>query len=247
MSTKYLKILGNFKIKLSGRLVEYTLKQSRKARLIWVKIQPESGLVVTVPLYYDKSHLEKFLISKSDWIIKHLERYEKLNKEMSDNNKRAETIYYLGNKYSLISITGSTERDVTVNKGNKSIYFPLKNKDTDLNEHLVKWLKNECRSFLEWKTNEFCNVIPVKYNRIYIRDQKTRWGSCSVKKNLSFNWRIIMMPERVIDYIIIHELCHLKYMDHSHTFWNMVAKYSPDWKLQRKWLRSHHLELRQLI
>lgn len=81
------------------------------------------------------------------------------------------------------------------------------------------------------------------YNRITIRDQKTRWGSCSAKGTLSFNWRLMLAPPSIPDYVIVHELCHLTYMNHSAAFWNKVESVYPDYRSARKWLKDHGHEL----
>lgn len=77
------------------------------------------------------------------------------------------------------------------------------------------------------------------YGDIRIKDQKTRWGSCSSKRNLNFNWRLIMAPEKVLDYVIIHELSHLQHMDHSAAFWQRVQQVMPDYQIYRKWLKEN--------
>lgn len=81
------------------------------------------------------------------------------------------------------------------------------------------------------------------YNRITVRDQKTRWGSCSAKGTLSFNWRLMLAPPSIPDYVIVHELCHLTYMNHSAAFWKKVESVYPDYRTARKWLKDHGHEL----
>ena len=81
------------------------------------------------------------------------------------------------------------------------------------------------------------------YNRITIRDQKTRWGSCSAKGTLSFNWRLMLAPPAILDYVVVHELCHLTHMNHSAAFWQAVAEVYPDYHTARKWLKDHGHEL----
>ena len=91
-------------------------------------------------------------------------------------------------------------------------------------------LKDEALKMAEKKVEEFNEFYNLQYNKISIRDQKTRWGSCSEKGNLNYNYKIILLPEKIADYIIVHELCHLKELNHSHRFWNLVEKTIPDYK-----------------
>ena len=94
-------------------------------------------------------------------------------------------------------------------------------------------------SIFTQKAAYYARLIGVTYGRISIREQKTRWGSCSSKGNLNFNWRLIFAPEEVVDYIVVHELAHRKEMNHSRAFYNVVASVLPDYKVQEKWLKEN--------
>jgi predicted metal-dependent hydrolase len=85
--------------------------------------------------------------------------------------------------------------------------------------------------------------IGVSYGRLRIADQRSRWGSCSPRGTLSFSWRLVLAPLEVLDYVVVHELCHLLVLDHSQRFWRVVEQHRPHWREQRKWLREHGPEL----
>lgn len=93
------------------------------------------------------------------------------------------------------------------------------------------------------KVRVYAGIMNVSYGRITIRNQKTRWGSCSGKGNLNFNCLLMLAPERVIDYVVVHELCHLIEMNHSKAFWQQVERVMPDYKDQRQWLKDHGNEI----
>lgn len=103
---------------------------------------------------------------------------------------------------------------------------------------MEKWYRKEALAVLTEKAAEFASCLSVGYTKIYIKDQKSCWGSCSSKGNLNFNWRIVLAPEPVCDYIVIHELCHLVHMNHSKEFWALVETLCPDYKQYRKWLKD---------
>lgn len=113
-------------------------------------------------------------------------------------------------------------------------------------EHKIVICKNEYNEYLK-KAHEILNrkvayysrIIGVSYNRVTIRNQKTRWGSCSSKGNINLNWKLVLMPEEIQDYVVIHELCHLIEMNHSRQFWNCVERYCKNYELCRKWLREN--------
>lgn len=104
--------------------------------------------------------------------------------------------------------------------------------------------KNQARELVINKIRDFNKLYQFKYSRISIRNQKTRWGSCSGQGNLNFNYKIIYLPEQIINYIIVHELCHLREMNHSPKFWLLVAKTVPNYLVIRKDLQRKGIELR---
>ena len=89
------------------------------------------------------------------------------------------------------------------------------------------------------KTAHFAKEMGVTYGRITIREQKTRWGSCSSAGNLNYNWKLVLMPERVMDYVVIHELAHRKEMNHSRNFWKVVEEAMPDYRKYKAWLKEN--------
>lgn len=100
----------------------------------------------------------------------------------------------------------------------------------------TEWLKTEAETYIASRCRRLAKKHEFEFNRLSIKDQKTRWGSCSSKKNLNFNIRLMLTPKKVIDYVIIHELCHLKQMNHSARFWNLVESIMPDYMVWEKWL-----------
>ena len=110
-------------------------------------------------------------------------------------------------------------------------------------EERLKGVQKALRLIPE-RVEYFAEMMNVTYGRITIREQKTRWGSCSSKGNLNFNWKLVLMPEEVLDYVVVHELAHRKEMNHSERFWNHVEKVLPDYQARRKLLRE--LEHRHL-
>lgn len=103
----------------------------------------------------------------------------------------------------------------------------------------ISELVSKAKDIIPPKAEHYADVLGVKYGRITIRNQKTRWGSCSAKKNLNFNCYLMNAPERVIDYVVIHEVCHLIHMDHSKEFWALVEDMMPDYKMWRGWLKDN--------
>lgn len=105
-------------------------------------------------------------------------------------------------------------------------------------EQEIRELANQALEYIPKRVSYFAKIVGVDYGRITIRNQKTRWGSCSAKGNLNFNCLLMLTPPDVIDYVVVHELCHRKEMNHSKAFWNEVEKVMPDYKRSVKWLKE---------
>ncbi|MBN1191563.1 MAG: M48 family metallopeptidase [Dehalococcoidales bacterium] len=241
-------IVGEYEIELKSRKIKYVLKRSQKARLVWLKIGQGKGLSVTVPASYDLANLNSYLAERTDWILHNLDKFSAAP-EQPDAEKKAmpDKISYLGKCY-ILKKNNRMRGFTAVSQDNSILSFNLCTSfDSSNKEGLKKWLKDQARGIINEKVKLFGRKLKVTYYNIYIKDQKSIWGSCSNRKNLSFNWRLIMVPENVIDYVVIHELCHLKEMNHSRSFWKQVAEYCPKWRLHRKWLNEHCNELRKIL
>ncbi len=106
-----------------------------------------------------------------------------------------------------------------------------------------KLYRSQAREVISRRAAYFAPLMGVSYNRIAIKETKTRWGSCSAKGNLNFHWKLILMPAKILDYVVVHELAHLKEMNHSPRFWAQVEKMLPDYRQRRKWLKEHGAEV----
>ena len=107
----------------------------------------------------------------------------------------------------------------------------------------IKALADQALKIIPARVEYFARIIGVTYGNITIRNQKTRWGSCSSEKNLNFNWKLILAPPEVLDYVVVHELCHLKEMNHSKAFWDEVGKVMPEYETYKLWLKENGWKL----
>lgn len=121
----------------------------------------------------------------------------------------------------------------------KIFHVYLQSKDGNPSALVTQWLRDKAAEVLPQKTKEWAEKIGVEYNRVVLKDQRTLWASCSSQKNINYSYRIVKMPQIVQDYLVIHELCHLKFMNHGEEYWSLVGQFSPDYKLHRRWLNEH--------
>ncbi len=232
-------LIGLYEISLDGSKVQYRLKKSLRARRMRLEINYNTGLSVVVPRRYDIAVVEKFISLKRDWILRKL-RDVQVYKTITDNGK-PDTVSYIGKTLRLNELRGKQEYAM-VNLTNDEIIVSSPDGKNIL-KVLKNWYLQEADRVVKEKVDYFGKLIGVSYNNLAIKAVKTRWGSCSRSGNLSFNWKLIMAPETVIDYVVIHELCHLKRMDHSKLFWKLVETYAPAYRIHRNWLKQHEAEM----
>lgn len=178
---------------LQNEKVEYSLRESARARCLRVTIYPGGELAATLPRNFSLEQLENFLCQKADWILR------KMN---------------------------------LARRRKPSILLPKASR----REYLAR--KKEAFELVKNKIDYFRSIYNLCPARISIRNQRTRWGSCSRKGNLNFNYRIVHLPEKYQDYVVVHEICHLKEFNHSKRFWDLVAEAIPDCKKIRKEIRN---------
>ncbi|WP_081457835.1 YgjP-like metallopeptidase domain-containing protein [Clostridium carboxidivorans] len=112
-----------------------------------------------------------------------------------------------------------------------------------IKNHIIDIYKNQAKKVLIERTKIYSKLIGVNPLKVTIKSQKTLWGSCSSKRNINYNYKIIMAPMEVVDYIVVHELCHLIHMNHSKQYWNTVQSILPDYKIRRRWLKDNGFKL----
>ncbi len=156
-----------------------------------------------------------------------------------DKSKKTTEFWYLGKKYPL-----------EVRQNTKSIveftdkFYVTSRNMAITKRYLTAWYKQQARNMIQKRLNYFSNTSGLKYHTVSITDAETRWGSCNSQRNLHFNWRLIMAPQPVIDYVISHELAHLVEMNHSRIFWEKVRKMFPLYRQYRTWLKRNGDSLR---
>lgn len=129
------------------------------------------------------------------------------------------------------------EQCAASSEGQKSGYTPQQEKA------LAERYRTAAKEYIPKRVEYYIQFTGGSYERIIIREQKTRWGSCSSRGTLSFNWRLMLAPPKVLDYVVVHELCHLTHMNHARDFWDAVAAVMPDYKEARKWLKENGSQL----
>lgn len=230
-------------IDIDGTTIPYRVRRSPRARHCRITISPYDGVVVTLPqrLHYYVS-AARFLRERGDWVVRNFVRIAPPPPQPP-----------LGNG-SLIPVRGRI-RKLRVGLALGEPRFALVQDEIHaliprpsrrlLRDALRDWLMDHAVTIIDRVARREAERIGVRYRRITIRDQKTKWGSCTKTSGLSFNWRLILFPPSVLRYVVIHELCHLKHFNHSARFWSLVAQHAPHYQESIEWLRrqGHHADV----
>ena len=205
----------------------------------------KTGLTVVIPGSQNIEQITDLLRKKRRWILDKLAEYGKAQSTAAEKKlKSGDSIPYLGRHLKVAVVERhDPSTPVSVRLEKNRLLVNLDSQNGRLNMALEWWYRQQAEILIKKRADELCSLLGVTYGRLSIRRAKTRWGSCSRKGNLNFNWKLMMAPEPVVDYVIIHELAHLKEMNHSKKFWNLVAEHCPKWRKHRQWLKEHEAEL----
>lgn len=226
-------------IDLSGKIISYTVRRSFRARHARLEIRPDTGLTVIIPRRYSAHDVEELLHLKSGWILKTFGKNLRQHPLLNLHNARdGDKIPYLGRNIEL-SVQPSREKSAMLSMSGDRLLVGAGPKGDHVDALLESWYHYRAEILFERKIKEFSSIMGIRYGRLSIRSQKTRWGSCSRSGTICLNWKLVLVPEPVIDYVVIHEIAHIKEMNHSQRFWQLVSRYCPDYKKYRRFLRDY--------
>ena len=236
-------IIGSRTITLGGVEVSYVVKRSQRARHARLEVGWGTGLVVVIPRRYKIEWVPGLVREKGAWVLRKLEGAGVRTPPTPSFTKRGlRVVPYLGHGRELVVRNGGG-RGTAVRLERGRLVVSLGASNPGLEASLERWYRAQAERLIATKAAAVSARLGLAYRRLTIRGQRTRWGSCSRLGNLSFNWKLMMAPEPVIDYVVVHEIAHLKEMNHSKRFWKLVADNCPQWREHRTWLKKHESEL----
>ena len=219
---------------IEGRSIAVSFRRNARARRLVLRLaRDRSGVVVTLPPRVSRSEALDFARKSSRWIS------DRLKSEPEDRPLRAgEEILLRGERRRILH---SGSRRGTVALAEAAVI--VSGDEAHLARRLSDWLKAEAKRDLIAASEFYAVAMGVRFHRLSVRDQKSRWGSCSSDGTLSYSWRLILAPPFVLDYVAAHEVAHLKHMNHSRNFWRLVLIHCPNASRAKSWLKLHGAEL----
>lgn len=213
-------------------LPENYILERKNVKHARIRVSENLSVRVLVPETFDSTDIEKLLKKKQNWIDKNLNKFKGKTEKIKLHDNQ---ILLFGNKYNYF-YRAEFHNKVVVNQEHKTIQSKTNLLDKD---ELLKWYKRFAKRHISKRLTEIAKEHKFKYNKVFIRDQRTKWGNCSADKNLSFNWRLIKTPHFVIDYLIFHELVHTRTMNHTNKFWTELRSLYPEYQQAIKWLDKY--------
>jgi predicted metal-dependent hydrolase len=208
--------------------IPYTVRRSARARRVRVNVHMHTGVEVVLPMSASERAAAAAVSELRPWIERRLDRARQAHAALA---ARAGTIPYLGTSLELIAQTGRTR----VHRDGTRLLVP----DGDAGPAIERFYRRAARGEIAARLDRATATAGAPYRKLSIRAQRTRWASCSSAGDMSFNWRLLLAPERVLDYVVWHEVCHLEILDHSPRFWALLARRWPSYREERDWLRVY--------
>ena len=224
-------------------LVPVEVVRTKREKTISIKVI-DGNLRVLVPKSLSSDQIQEVINGRSVWIANKIHEYRVRSAIAQKQYVDGEVFLYLGRKYRLKCVEESYSNPVVnlragllysvIEKGLSDEAQRMQNKD-----QINDWYREKADSYLKKHTYLYGRIMDCIPNKIDVKHYKTRWGSCSASGNIKYDWRIILAPTRVVHYLVIHELSHLRHRGHRSEFWRYLAKYAADYREQRSWLRDN--------
>lgn len=211
-------------VSYEGKEVVLKLRKSARARTYRV-IARYRHLEYVIPVRAKKAAAESALARLGEWVFEHNARLTQ-RPELSDD-----VCWLLGNEF---RISPAALRSIQFK--DQTLFLP---EDCDLTATTERWLRAKAKAEIAPRIERYCREMGVTITKLTVRDQRSKWGSCSSRGTISMNWRLVMAPPELIDYLVVHELAHRIEMNHSPRFWAIVAKHCPEYRNAEKWLKEN--------
>ncbi len=206
----------------------YSVRRSDRARRVRVRVDPAHGVEVVLPRRAPARAADAAVRELRPWIERRVAELERTRALVA---QRGATVPYLDDTFALLAQPGRTR----VHRRGDALLVP----DGDHRPALERWYRRQARAEIAPRLDAATAVAGTSYSALTIRAQRTRWASCSTSGAMSFNWRLLLAPAPVLDYVVWHEVCHLEVHDHSPRFWSLLAGRCPDYRRHAAWLRRN--------
>lgn len=228
--------------------ISYSVVKTRR-KTIGITVNRDGEVKVSSPLGISEKQIREVVQKKANWIDKKVKEVSYMNSNtICREFVSGERLLYLGKEYILEVRERNIDMTEVIIEDDILVVYALQGLSAEvqkqrIREALVKWYRNCFDEIIKESIEKYSIQLEVSPCKVRIKDQKTIWGSCSGKGNINLNWKLVMSPIDIIDYVVIHELSHLKFMNHSKDFWNLVKSIMPNYSQSREWLKANGYKL----
>jgi predicted metal-dependent hydrolase len=225
-------------------MIEYPIRRSDRARRARINVSAD-GVEVVVPRRMALRQVVPFVEQKRPWIERTLQRIREAEEQAAVRLVDGGSVPYLGRSLSLrVRVEPGRVRSFVSMRG-EVLFVAVGSADVDaVRSALESWYRRQARLEVAPRLDAACARAGTRYTRLSIRGQRTRWASCSSEGAMSFNWRLLLAPPEILDYVVEHEVAHLEVLDHSDRFWRLLGSRVPAYREHERWLRRNGPALR---
>ena len=221
-----------------GQAIPYCLRRSRRATRVRLEVKPDEGVVLTVPSRTHPDDGQLFLQRHAAWLNGQLKRQAAIAAQWPRRWPYGTTLPYRG-AHLPVEVRGGHPASVHMQSGALTVHVKTVEAAVDAARRALRaWYMAEADRFCLESVRQWADAMKVEWKGFSIGRGLTRWGSCSPAGSLRFNYRLIMAPQTVLDYVVVHELAHRRQMNHSPAFWNEVSRHFPEFRQARRWLST---------
>jgi predicted metal-dependent hydrolase len=234
--------------------IQYEIKRGKRTKTVALLIQPNTSIIVLTPRLLSEEKIRQIVAKRAAWILRQTEKIKRLRAACpSKEFVSGESFPYLGRQYRLKvtrtkSLTNSHCK-LTEGRFHVKIHNDLKNREAAefVRQKLVEWYIAKAEEKIKERIAKYAALVGKQPQKVIVKDQGKRWGSCSHAQTLRFNWKIVMAPISVLDYVIVHELCHMVINNHSDKFWGRLRSIITDYPKKRTWLKENSILLAEMM
>ena len=230
-------------LELKGQAVKYRLRPSKRAKRVIVRVLPDANVEVAYPAKLGRpANPGAILRDHADWILRAIAKCEESRRRRPPRTyESGEEFHYLGMPIRLEVERRDTDEEwrVGLEDNTLKLQTPSHASTEGRRDMIVDWYRRRAKSCLPIKTRQLADKHGFRYSKLRIKNQKTLWGSCSAKRNINLNLRLMMLPDAAIDAVILHELCHLRELNHGPAFWRLVKEVCPQHEHWDNWLKDN--------
>ena len=234
-----------YSVKYGTKDIEFNV-EFKNRKTMSISVEPPNNITVVAPVGTNEEEIKGVVKSKGAWIVQKLFEFRNIeSKRVNREFVNGESFMYLGRNYSLqihVDETLQNNSSVKLFRGKFHVYVKEKN-DELIKTAMEAWYREKTEEQVKKRVKYYQKYFNKQPTAIKVKEQKKRWASCTLNNELLFNWRCVMAKSIALDYIIVHEMCHMYYMNHSQEFWNLVASIMADYEIRKEWLRNYGIRM----